>query len=66
MKHADITPSCKGIASPPARGRGLKLGLAIYIELIRPSPPARGRGLKQAIAGRALGYGGRPPRGGVD
>ena len=40
------------LASPPVRGRGLKLKVSQGIEQGIESPPVRGRGLKHADFGR--------------
>ena len=42
--------------SPPARGRGLKLGGIALDARLAMSPPARGRGLKQTIITPEHGY----------
>ena len=54
------------LASPPARGRGLKLVYDAATVAYDRSPPARGRGLKRAPDARRPEPIGRPPRGGVD
>ena len=61
-----INPVLRPPQSPPARGRGLKLGLITGSDTGLASPPARGRGLKPMPAARAESLVSRPPRGGVD
>jgi len=53
-------------ASPPARGRGLKLADRRDTIITQSSPPARGRGLKQESRHAYPRLCRRPPRGGVD
>ena len=47
MKQGMKELSDPGIASPPARGRGLKPAEQVIHGFRTLSPPARGRGLKQ-------------------
>ena len=62
---AGLALACS-IWSPPARGRGLKLGVRLGGRAIPESPPARGRGLKRSLGLTPQEIAGRPPRGGVD
>ncbi len=66
MKPAKIKTCQIVAASPPARGRGLKLIESLKVPLLRLSPPARGRGLKQLCCRSCTLHRRRPPRGGVD
>jgi len=46
LKHIDESVDSNRLASPPARGRGLKQVASLKGTARIKSPPARGRGLK--------------------
>ncbi len=66
MKYRARRGCRPALASPPARGRGLKLLVNVIVALKEASPPARGRGLKSFGKAHTALFFRRPPRGGVD